>query len=407
MHARPFQIIALLVGACAAGTGLVPAPRILAADGMRVIDLDVGQAAGAAAVVVDDGPLVHTTQLMSVPDGSSAAAGLGAQVADVVGQLTRVLAGFDSGLDRVVRLHVCVPDAAAGAETLERLLAAFPAGHRPACTCVIGPLPYAASLVAVDAVATTARKSGDRVTGDGTGRILPPGTKIYVSGLAEGGATLAEATRNTLVDIVETLAFLERSPADIVQYKAFLTPMADAAEVRREVARFHADGPAVPLVMVEWRSSPDKPIEIEAVAWGGPAAAPERLEYLTPTGKTASPLFARVVRVATPRMLYVGGLGAEVPLTTTGQAAAEAEVGGVYAGLKRALEAGGSDLNHLVKATYYVSTDAASVALNTLRPRYYDPARPPAASKAPVAGVGPPGRGLLLDMIAVPAATGR
>jgi hypothetical protein len=55
-----------------------------------------------------------------------------------------------------------------------------------------------------------------------------------------------------------------------------------------------------------------------------------------------------------------------------------------------------------VKATYYISTDEASAKLNQLRPRFYDPQRPPGASKAPVAGTGRAGKTITLDMIAVP-----
>jgi len=70
--------------------------------------------------------------------------------------------------------------------------------------------------------------------------------------------------------------------------------------------------------------------------------------------------------------------------------------------MKAARELEAVDVN-LAKATYYVSTDATSKALNVLRPNYYDPKRPPAASKALVPGVGREGRTLTLDMIAVPA----
>jgi hypothetical protein len=66
------------------------------------------------------------------------------------------------------------------------------------------------------------------------------------------------------------------------------------------------------------------------------------------------------------------------------------------------MDVSGSDLKHLVKATYYVSGDAVSLGLNQLRPRYYDPLRPPAASKAIVPGVGYSSRTLTMDMIAVP-----
>lgn len=67
------------------------------------------------------------------------------------------------------------------------------------------------------------------------------------------------------------------------------------------------------------------------------------------------------------------------------------------------LKASGSDMRHLAKATYYVSDNDASAKLNELRPKFYDPQRPPAASKAQVFGVGVADKSLTLDMIAVPA----
>ena len=62
----------------------------------------------------------------------------------------------------------------------------------------------------------------------------------------------------------------------------------------------------------------------------------------------------------------------------------------------------GSDFRHLVKATYLHEDDGTSTALNDLRPNYYDPERPPAASKANIAGTGDPTLGMVVDMIAVP-----
>jgi enamine deaminase RidA (YjgF/YER057c/UK114 family) len=82
--------------------------------------------------------------------------------------------------------------------------------------------------------------------------------------------------------------------------------------------------------------------------------------------------------------------------------AASAEVTGAFSQLEDLMRVSGSDLRHLVKATYYVSGEAASLGLNQQRPRYYDPARPPAASKALVIGVSAGKRTLSMDMIAVP-----
>jgi enamine deaminase RidA (YjgF/YER057c/UK114 family) len=65
------------------------------------------------------------------------------------------------------------------------------------------------------------------------------------------------------------------------------------------------------------------------------------------------------------------------------------------------LESSGSDFEHLVKATYYVSDDLAGNKLNDIRPQFFNPLRPPAASKAKVRGVGVPDKTVTLDMIAV------
>ncbi len=54
----------------------------------------------------------------------------------------------------------------------------------------------------------------------------------------------------------------------------------------------------------------------------------------------------------------------------------------------------------MVKATYYVTDNASSRLLGTIREELYNPRRPPAASKALVKGVGKNGHSLMLDMIA-------
>ena len=57
---------------------------------------------------------------------------------------------------------------------------------------------------------------------------------------------------------------------------------------------------------------------------------------------------------------------------------------------------------HLVKATYYVNDDDLNKWHNTVRPDYFSPRRPPAASKASVSGVGRAGHGIAMDFIVVP-----
>ena len=214
--------------------------------------------------------------------------------------------------------------------------------------------------------------------------MMPQGTRIYVAGQAEKGATLAEATRRTLESLRATLKFLGVRETDVVQLKAFLKPMTDVHDVRRELATFFGSQPVPPVAFVEWESS--LPIEIELIAWGGRDQSGDPVEFVTPPGMATSTVFSRVARINHSRIIYVSGL-----YGTKSQDAAT-ETREIFESLRGLLDRTGSDLRHLAKATYYVSTDAASTKLNELRPEFYEPARPPSASKALVAGVGRPGK---------------
>jgi arylsulfatase A-like enzyme/enamine deaminase RidA (YjgF/YER057c/UK114 family) len=355
---------------------------------------------GATAVVVDAAtPLAHTTQILPrVANGEAIVPGGGdEQAAALLDRLAEVLGEAGTGLDRLVKLNVSAarPEAIPGfREALARRL-----GDRagPALAFVVGALPDPAALLALDAVAATSR--GARVSGDRVA-ILPAGGRVFVSGQADPGLNLALATRRTLEGLDRTLHHLGLDRSRIVQLRAFLGPMTAADEVTREVAAFFGPGAIPPLCLVEWRSK-TPPIEIELIAAAGAGAGPdanagaEPIEYLTPPALKPSPIFSRVARVNRGDLIYTSGLyGPE-------QAGGAQQVEAIFAALDRLVTAAGSDLKHLVKATYYVADDDASRALNELRPRYYDPARPPAASKASVAGVGAPGRSITLDMIAV------
>jgi len=58
-------------------------------------------------------------------------------------------------------------------------------------------------------------------------------------------------------------------------------------------------------------------------------------------------------------------------------------------------------MRHLAKATYYVADHDAARWVDRVRPRVFDPDRPPAASKVMVHAVGMVGRTMTVDMIAV------
>jgi enamine deaminase RidA (YjgF/YER057c/UK114 family) len=355
------------------------------------------------AVVVGDWPLVHTAQILAAEDAGADAA---AQMGSVLDRLDRVLDEAQSGLERIVKLNIYIARDELAAEATKVLSERLRGPHKPAVSWVVTALPYDRAVVAADAVATSAAPPANALQRFGEGgasaTLCPSGTRIYVAGQAERADTLAEATTKTLESLRGTLKFLGRRDADIVQLKAFVMPMSDAKVVERAVAEVFGDA-APPLVLVEWKSSAAVPVEIEMIAWGGKNNAGEAVEYLTPPGMTASPIYSRVARINHTQTIYTSGLYGTPGDDPNTPAAGEREVKEVFASLDRILKKSGSDFRHLVKATYYVATDAASAKLNELRPQYYDPQRPPAASKAAVQGTGRKLLGLTIDMIAVPA----
>jgi enamine deaminase RidA (YjgF/YER057c/UK114 family) len=192
------------------------------------------------------------------------------------------------------------------------------------------------------------------------------------------------------------LKYLGLDRSRVVRLKAFMQPMTaeSVALVERAVAEFFGGVDASPLSVVAWKSTLETPIEIEMVASGqGPVGPP--VEYLTPPFLKVSPLYSRVARVGAGPLIYLSSLHG-APKTT-----GAVEVESIFDTLGGILAEAGCDMRHLVKATYYVSDDVVSRALNEIRPRYYDPKRPPAASKAFVAGVGVPGKAIVVDMIGV------
>jgi enamine deaminase RidA (YjgF/YER057c/UK114 family) len=312
---------------------------------------------------------------------------------------------------RLVKLHlVCRSDAIA--TQAQQLIVSRYAQQPPATTYVVGQLADASAVIGADAVialpentktsvpsaavtSAAVNSAAGKVRETSWGRVLPLGSRVYISGQAEKGADPSAAAAATLASLARTLQWLGCSLDDVVQIKAFLSPIEAAAEVRQTCAGFFGDR-KVPLVLVEWKSN--LPIEIELIAAApAPIQSAAAIEYLTPPGFTASPVYCRVAKVNAAETIYVGGLWADQSL------APPQEVTNVFQQLQAKLAGLGSDLRHLAKATYYVSGEETSQQLNKLRPQYYDPSSPPAASKAVVVGVGQSERFLTLDMIAVPA----
>lgn len=227
--------------------------------------------------------------------------------------------------------------------------------------------------------------------------ILPVGGAVYISGQAKTNTTLGTSTRATLQSLENTLEFLRLTKSDVVQVKCFLTPMTDLDSVKKEMENFFAPDVTPPCVFVEWTKANPQPIEIEMIARSESAPGTD-LDFITPPGFTPSKVYAKVVRVNRGGRIYCSSLyGGEKDKTGAEQ------VTTIFTELGDVLKKAGSDFDHLLKATYYVSTPDASNQLNVLRPKYLKPDRPPAASKAMVKSVGVPGRTVSVDMIAIPA----
>lgn len=366
---------------------------------------------GARAVSVGPVPLLHTPQVFAWDDmGHVAATGRPDEQIKLAWQrLKECLKQGESSTAEIARLHVYAANPQVVSRVKSYLAEQLDEQTRPAITFVAGSLAEKDAVVAFDAVAVS-RAAANSPSAQGLiaantawGKsaalqgVLPPGRKLYISGQAEKGDSLRACTRATMDSLRRTLEMLKLSMDHVVQVKSFVTPITGKADVEDEIAKFFPADRVPPLVYVEWKST--LPIEIELIATvPGDKSKPttrESVEYHTPQWLPASPIFSRTAIINGAQTIYTGGICGQ---PGTG----EAQVRDIFAQLQAITKELGSDLKHLAKATYYVANDETSGKLNAVRPEFYDPQRPPAASKAMVAGTGFDDRGITLDMIASP-----
>jgi enamine deaminase RidA (YjgF/YER057c/UK114 family) len=234
--------------------------------------------------------------------------------------------------------------------------------------------------------------AGDEQCADAA--VLPRGGIAYLSGQPDEGGLTTSATVRSMSGLMKTLGHLKLTPKQVVQVKVFLRPVTSAEEVLREVQKFFPGQITPPVVFVEWLAA--VPVEVEMIAQYPLADKPANdVEYFTPPEVRPSNTFSKVALVQTERQIYISGLYARQPSRGEPQAVY------VFEQLQEILANSGSDMRHLVKATYYVSDDDAARWIDKTRPRLFDPTRPPAASKLMVHGVGQAQRTMTVDMIAV------
>ena len=353
------------------------------------------------AVIVKNVPLVHTSQIFSLDKRGKFVFKdeLQKQIGQIFGNLSKALKIADSGIDQVVKLNIYLKNSTLISEVQTEIGRRFKSGKLPAVSYVTGNLSYPDALISIDAIAVSTNSSDNNVkyfnSRSTQVSILPPGPVVYVSGQAAKG-NLTEATLNTLKQLEETLHFLGLEKRDIVQIKSFINPISDLSTVQNVMAEFFKEGTIPPLVNVEWLSK-DPLIEIELIASSNRTLSKsnEQLDFITPKGMVHSPVYSKVTRVNYGSKVYVSGLYGNT------ERGIKSELSDIFDFLDLIMKKSGSDLKHLVKATYYVNDDLHSAALNEIRPKYYDPKRPPAASKAMVKDVGALKAGVNMDMIGV------
>ncbi len=403
-------ILALAAACCAITAARCPAAEETQKPSIQYVSVtapaDAPKGMWMSAVIVDEMPLVYTRQLFAT-DGEGKLVGEGAaerQIEQVLTNLEAVLKDSGSGMNQLIRVNVYALSQAIVASFHEQLAKRLEASVRPATTSILTPLPQHGALVAVDAVAgatdagkAVTLKRCQAVAGDdkcADAAVLPAGNIAYLSGHPEVFSITTLPTTRSMARLMKTLEQLKLSPKDVVQVRVFLNPVTPAKDVLPEIQAFFPDQPAPPVVFVEWLAS--MPVEIEMVAQLPPSdGSAKGVEYFDPPEFRPDSTFSRVGLMRAKRQIYLSGLYASTP--TRGQPQAD----NLFDQLKEILAKHGSDMRHLVRATYFTSDDDAARWIDMTRFKIFDEKRPPAASKLMVHGVGLPGRTMTVDMIAV------
>lgn len=349
------------------------------------------------------GSQLHTTQLFPV-DAAGKLIGEGdvnAQARAVVANLSNVCSVAKVRLGDIVKVNAFVTNpeiVPAVRKELGTINAAY-------CVVLQKELPLPGAMVALDAVATIEAPDAAAVShikasaihgmpGRAHAAVLPAGRTVYISGQAEDDPVLGVATAKTLDSLLKTLAWLGLDKSHVVNVKTFTKPMAAIGDVNAAIDIFF-EGKTPAVIHTEWMNT-SPAIEIEMVAFAPPGTATQAtgpIAYLTPPGMTESPVYSKVTVIENAGTTYLSGLVGPPDVT------AEEQIHHIFRAMSTGLATVNASMTDLVKATYYCVTEESSTKLGEIRPQYYDPKRPPAASRSLVAGSGIGAESIVVDMI--------
>lgn len=389
-------------------------------ESIRYIEPNAATGTSMGTVVSGKLPLAHTGQFLAFDkDGKLVGSdNTGQQIQQVLKNVRLALTEVGAGLENLVKLNVYVASNEVAEQVRTYFAETFTGEAKPAVSFVVTKLPRQKALVAMDAVAAgvEARDQSevlhaDSLYGDpnrGHVAILPVGERVYLSGQVDPGDLLT-ATRGTMESLHGTLAYLGLSAEDVAQVKAYLPDASRVDEVEKVIAEYYREKPVPPVVFVEWSEgdylrylSTDgekaTPIEISLITSGQASTedityARDSPNYLTYPGLTDYPGYSRIVTVPQADLVYTSGLYGGPSRDAAGQ------VQDIFRKMKDILKKAGSDFDHLVKGTYYVTGEESSDKLGDIRKDLFNPDRFPASDKMPVRGVGKKEATISIDMV--------
>ena len=124
--------------------------------------------------------------------------------------------------------------------------------------------------------------------------------------------------------------------------------------------------------------------------------------YINPSGLTKANGYTHVVVAADGRTVHIAG---QVAFDSTGAVVGpgdfRAQAERVFANLRVALASVGATFSDVVKTTTFITDLSNAAALREIRPKYLDPARPPANSLIVVASLARPDLLIEIEAVAV------
>lgn len=359
------------------------------------------------ATVVGDVPLTFTNQLFPFDENGNVvgSSNVTEQLDQVIKNAGIALKASGADFSKLVRINLYLKDGMMSEQVLGTLKEALPDGTFPAITFISGGQPRPEVLVSMDLVAVATEEAAtERVTlyrsqaifakpTRSQVAVLAPGRKIFISGQAVSGEDLSDASHQTMRNLFATLAYVGAKAEDVVQVKAFFNPIDSARSVEEIIASFFRGREAPPVISVEWVSDPNR-VEIELIASAEAQASDndQAVTHYAPPWMTQATTFSRVVDVKSGGLFFTSGLYGE---GEDGQAQAR----DIFKTIGTVLEKAESNYDHLVKATYYPSSEAGRQGFVTVRPEFYNPAKPPAASLIMVQGTGRQDKSINVDLI--------